>query len=348
MTAESSTNIDPALPLIDLHRHLDGSLRLETVIDLGRRHNVELPAGDVAGLRPHVVVEAVEPDVMAFIARFKWLTAVLVDTEACRRVAYENVEDARSEGIDYIELRFSPLFMAETHGLEPEAVVEAVIDGVEAAARDTGQRVHLIGTLSRTYGTVKVSQELEALLRFGDHLVAVDLAGDEINFPVRLFVEHFRRVREAGLGVTVHAGESAGAASVWSAIRDLGATRIGHAIRAGEDPALLEHLVEQRIGVEANLTSNVQTCSVASYAEHPLASQLALGILATINTDDPTISGIDLRHEYQIAAPRAGLSRGQIRQAQTNGLEIAFLSPEERADLRRRCQERRRRAPGPE
>jgi len=131
-----STMIDPSLPLIDLHRHLDGSLRLQTILDLGRRHNIPLPALNIEGLRPHVQVlpdrleEAAMPGVMAFIAKFKWMTAVLVDLDACRRVAYENVEDARDEGIDYIELRFSPWFMAETHDLDPTGVVEAVVDGV--------------------------------------------------------------------------------------------------------------------------------------------------------------------------------------------------------------------------
>ncbi len=125
----TASNIDPHLPLADLHRHLDGSLRLETILDLGRRHGLDLPAWDVEGLRPHVQVTKSEPDLMSFLAKFKWLSAVLVDVDACRRIAYENVEDAAREGIDYVELRFSPAFMAETHELEVAAVVEAIADG---------------------------------------------------------------------------------------------------------------------------------------------------------------------------------------------------------------------------
>jgi adenosine deaminase len=331
----SGSMIDPDLPLIDLHRHLDGCVRLETVLDLGRRHAVELPAWDVEGLRPHVQVTESEPDLMSFIAKFRWLSAVLADPDACRRVAYENVEDAAREGLDYVELRFSPWFMAEAHGLDPAAVVEAVADGVEAGARDAGVPAKVIGILSRHYGVEVAFRELDALLSQADRLTALDLAGDEARFPAALFTEHFARARDAGLAVTVHAGEAAGPESVWSAIRDLGATRIGHAVRAGEDPALLDYLVEHRIGVEANLTSNVQTSTIAGYAAHPLASQLARGVLATINTDDPTISGIDLRYEYEVAAPKAGLSREQIRQAQANALEIAFLSSAEKAALRK-------------
>lgn len=336
MTAAAAASmIDPGLPFIDLHRHLDGSLRLETVLDLGRRHGIDLPAWDLEGLRPHVQVTEAEPDLMSFIAKFKWLSAVLADPEACRRVAYENVEDAAREGIDYVELRFSPWFMAEAHGLDPAAVVEAVVDGTEAGARDTGVGAHLIGILSRHYGVETAHRELDALLTCRDHLVALDLAGDEANFPAALFQRHFARARDAGLAVTVHAGEAAGPESVWSAIRDLGATRIGHGLRASEDPALIDYMVEHRIGIEANLTSNVQTSSIGGYAAHPLASQLARGVVATINSDDPTISGIDLRYEYEVAAPRAGLDREQIRQAQANALELAFLSPQEKAALRR-------------
>ena len=255
-------NIDPAFPLIDLHRHLDGNVRLETILDLGRRHDLPLPAWDLEGLRPHVQVTDPQPGVMAFIAKFAWMTGVLVDDDACRRVAYENVEDARREGIDYVELRFSPWFMAEPHGLDPMGVVEAVADGVAAGARDFCVKVNLIGILSRTYGPDVAWKELEALLSQRDLLAAIDLAGDEANWPGDLFVAHLGRAREVGWHVTVHAGESAGPESVWQAIRDLNATRIGHAVRAIEDPALLDHMAAHRIGVESSLTSNVQTSIV--------------------------------------------------------------------------------------
>jgi adenosine deaminase len=325
--------IDPQLPLLDLHRHLDGSVRLETILDLGLKHNVPLPARDLDGLRPHVQVTEPQPGLMAFLARFKWMTAVLVDLEACRRIAYENVEDAQREGIDYLELRFSPWFMAEPHRLSPAGVVEALADGVAAGRRDFGVRVNLIGILSRHYGPVVAYQELAALLQHRRSLVALDLAGDEGNWPGQLFANHFRQAREAGLRITVHAGEGAGPESVWQAIRELGATRIGHAARAAEDPALLDYLAEHGIGIEANLTSNVQTSTVRDYASHPLRRFLERGLLATINTDDPAISAIDLPHEYSVAAPQAGLTREQIRQAQRNALEIAFLADDERAAL---------------
>jgi len=328
--------IDPDFPLIDLHRHLDGSVRLETILDLGRRHNLPLPAWDVEGLRPHVqftdTLRGVQ-GVMAFIAKFKWMIGVLVDYAACRRIAYENVADAQREGIHYIELRFSPWFMAEPHQLDPLGVVEAVADGVEAGRRDFGLPVKLIGILSRTYGPDTAWTELNALLAHRDRLAALDLAGDEANWPGERFTAHLQKARDAGWHITVHAGESAGPQSVWQAVRELGAERIGHGVSAVHDPALLDYLAERRIGVESNLTSNVQTSTVPDYASHPLRRFLEHGILATINTDDPGISAIDLRYEYEVAAPAAGLTAEQIRQAQRNALAVAFLSQEEK-DLR--------------
>jgi len=311
-------------PRIDLHRHLDGNIRLATILDLARQHGIELPATDAETLRPYVSITEPAPGLMAFIEKFRWSVGALADRDACRRVAYENVADAKNEALDYVELRFSPWFMAQPFGLNPQAVVEAVVEGVEQGRKEFGVKVALIGILSRTYGADIAWQELEALLSCRGELVAIDLAGDEPNFPARLFKKHFTRVREAGLHVTIHAGEAAGAESIWEAIRLLGAERIGHGLRAAEDPALLDFLNERRIGLECCLTSNIQTSIVPDYASHPLRRFLELGLAATINTDDPGISGIDLDHELTQAAPAAGLTPEHISQARINAAEIAF------------------------
>jgi adenosine deaminase len=332
--------IDRRLPLIDLHRHLDGNVRLETILELTSAAGVPLPVNDVEGLRRLVRVDRPLDDLMEYLSRFTWLTGAMVDEAACRRIAYENVEDALGEGVDYLELRFSPWFMAEPHGLEPQAVVEAVVDGVTAGSRDTGVEAGLIGILSRTYGPDICLRELDALLAHASSLAGLDLAGDEARFPPELFADHFGRARASGLQITVHAGESAGPESVWKALRVLGARRIGHGVRAIDDPALVEHLATERIGVESCLTSNVHTRTVPSYAAHPLARFLEAGVPATINTDDPAISGIDLRHEYEVAAPAAGLTPEQIQQAQENALEVAFISDGDRRRLQRRAQDR--------
>jgi adenosine deaminase len=270
---------------------------------------------------------------MAFIAKFKWMVGVLVDVDACRRIAHENVEDAYNEGIDYIELRFSPRFMAEPHDLDMDGVVEAVVTGIYEGAAEFNIGVKLIGIISRTYGVEAGWEELEALLTQRDHLVGLDLAGDEINYPAILFKDHFTKARDAGWEITVHAGEAAGAESIWQAIKNLGASRIGHGVSAIDDPELMDWMLENRIAIETNLTSNLQTMTVPDIAKHPVGEFLERGLLVTLNTDDPGISGIDLPYEYNVAAPAAGLSKDQIHRAQINALEAAFLSEEERTEL---------------
>jgi adenosine deaminase len=329
--------IDSALPFIDLHRHLDGSVRLETIVELGRQHNIELPGKTVEEIRPHVQVTEPQPGLMAFLAKMLWATKVLADGEACRRVARENVEDAKREGIDYLELRFSPWFMAEPNQLDPREVIEGIVAGIAEGVETTRLRVNLIGILSRTYGADIAMKELDALLAYREHFVALDLAGDEANFPAPMFVDHFKKGRDAGWRVTVHAGEAGGAQSVWDAIKLLGTERIGHGTRALDDPNLTDYLAENRVPIEANLTSNVHTSTVPNLASHPLREMMSRGLVCSINTDDPGLSGIDLRHEYEVAAPAAGLTRDQIHQAQINALETAFLSEEEKRRLKEKA-----------
>jgi adenosine deaminase len=325
--------INKNIPLIELHRHLDGSVRLDTILDLGREFNLPLPAWDIDGLRPHVQITNPTDGIMEFIAKFKWMVGVLVNYDACQRIAYECVEDAYLEGIDYIELRFSPVFMAIPNGLDPVGVVEAVVTGIQRGKQAFDIGVNLIGIISRTYGVEKGWVELNALLTQRDHLVGLDLAGDEVNYPASWFKDHFKKGRDAGWEITVHAGEAVGPESIWQAIRDLGASRIGHAVRAVEDPRLMDAMLEGSIGIETCLTSNLQTKTVQDLTHHPAGQFLTNDLLVTLNTDDPGISGIDLNYEYTLAAPAAGLTPGQIHQAQRNALEVAFLSNADRSAL---------------
>jgi len=271
---------------------------------------------------------------VSWLEKLHWMMAVMADDDAVRRFARENVEDAQRDGLDYVELRFSPGFIARAHGLDPAGVVEAVIAGVAEGCAATGMLVNLIGILNRTYGPDACTGELEALLAHREHIAGLDLAGDERAWPARLFTDHFRRARDAGWLITVHAGEAGDAASIWSALRDLGADRIGHGTHAIDDPELLDELARRRIGVEVALTSNVQTATVASYAAHPIKRFLAHGILATLNSDDPAVSGIDWTHELDVAAPAAGLDDAEIATALGNALEVAFLSDAQRDDVR--------------
>lgn len=321
-------------PFVELHRHLDGNVRLATLLDLARRHHLPLPADSVEELAPHVRLSEPTADLMGFLRRLDLLRSVLADYDAVRRVVRENLEDAAAEGIDYIELRFSPYFMAEPHGLDPRAVAEAACDALEEAADIVPIAAQLIAIVSRTYGPERGWIEVEAAIACRERgIVALDLAGDEASFPGSLFVEHFRRAADAGLRLVAHAGEAAGADSVRQAVLELGAERIGHGIRAIDDPATVELLVERRIPLEICPTSNLHTSTVASYRDHPLAALHAAGVRVTLSTDDPAISGIDLAHEYRVARDEIGLDEKDLARIQDNALAAAFLSDEERRSL---------------
>ncbi|ENU79851.1 adenosine deaminase [Acinetobacter sp. ANC 3789] len=332
--------IDKNIPLTDLHRHLDGNIRPQTILELGQQFQIQLPANTLPELLPHVQVMDNQPDLLSFLSKLDWGVKVLGDLEACRRVAWENMQDAAQQGLDYVELRFSPFYMAMSHQLPLAGVIEAVIDGVQQGSRDFNIPAKLIGIMSRTFGQARCQQELDALLTHRDQITALDLAGDELGFPGELFVEHFKQARDAGWHISIHAGEAAGASSIWQAIQTLGATRIGHGVKAVEDVKLLDYLAEHQIGIESCITSNLQTSTVADIRQHPLKTFLEHGILATINSDDPAVEGIDIQHEYLQAAPQAGLSEAQIRKAQQNGLSIAFLSAQEKQQLQEKVAQR--------
>ncbi|MGB8252921.1 MAG: adenosine deaminase, partial [Anaerolineaceae bacterium] len=222
--------IDPKLPLVDLHRHLEGSIRLNTVMELSKKHGLPLPEGDLAGLQTAVWMNEPTSDILKIMPKFDILRQVFVDYDVCRRVTYECIEDAVQEGLDYVELRFSPLFMAELHQLDAMSVTAAVCEAWQEADRQFPLRARLIAILSRTYGPEVCLQELKPALAYREKgIVGLDLAGDEARWPAHLFSDHFNQARAAGLKLTAHAGEFAGAESVRETIETLSPNRLGHA-----------------------------------------------------------------------------------------------------------------------
>ncbi|UAA40560.1 adenosine deaminase [Paraneptunicella aestuarii] len=325
--------INPNIPLVELHRHLDGNIHPETIWDLAQKHGIALPASSLDELVPMTQIIEQTSDLMAFLEKLEYGVSVLADLQACRRVAFENLRDAKAQGIDYIELRFSPYYMAKAHNLDMAGVVEAVIDGVQAGIQQYGVQAKLIGILSRTFGADICMQELQALLAHKDSIVALDLAGDELNFPAPMFVEHFNKGRDAGWQITVHAGEADGPESIWNAIKLLGATRIGHAIAATRDPELMSYMAKNRIAVESCPTSNFHTSTVKELEKHPLPLFLENEILVSISTDDPAVSNIDLPHEYEVAHKVLGMTAEQLSRLQENAIKSAFMTESERQAL---------------
>lgn len=318
--------INPDYPLTDLHRHLDGNIRLSTIWQLAQQYSIILPASNLETLKTKVQIQQKTTDLLAFLEKMQLGVSVLASAQACFRVAYENIEDAKLAGLHYVELRFSPVFMAETFGLVLEQVIEAVVAGCKAGSQTYGVTVNLIGILSRSYGEQRCMQELQALLTFKEDICALDLAGDEKGFPAQCFVEHFTLARDAGWHITVHAGEADGPHSIWQAIEVLGATRIGHGVAARDDARLMDFMANNGISIECCLTSNFQTGACTDIAEHPIKTFIEKGIVVTLNTDDPGVSGIEIVDEYRLARQVVGLSTEQLNQIQLHGVEVAFAT----------------------
>jgi adenosine deaminase len=311
-------------PLTDLHRHLDGNIRLSTIWQLAQEHSIVLPADSLEKLKKKVQIQQKTTDLLAFLEKMELGVSVLASEQTCFRIAYENIEDAKLAGLDYVELRFSPVFMAQAHNLPVDQVVDAVIAGCKAGTKKYGVPVNLIGILSRSYGEATCHQELQALLRAKDDIVALDLAGDEKGFPAIRFKQHFKLARDAGWNITVHAGEADGPHSIRQAIDELGATRIGHSVAAREDPHLMDFMANNNISIECCLTSNFQTGACTNIADHPIKTFMERGIVVTLNTDDPGVSGIEIADEYKLAREVVELTTEQLAQIQLNGVKVAF------------------------
>ena len=312
-------------PLVDLHRHLEGAIRSSTVLELARReHHPLASAGDP---RDALVAGGRLPGLLAYLERVDAAAAVFTREADWTRAAREVVLDAYDEGLDALELRFSPWFIHSRTGLHPEAVIDAVAAGAAEARALAPLPVGLIGILLRDLGPDSALPQLSSVLRHAGHFRGIDIAGNEAGYAARLFVPAYDRAREAGLRLTAHAGEAAGPESVWDALRHLRPERIGHGVRAAEDPRLMSHLAEHRITLEVALTSNVQTRAAASYAAHPVRTLLRHGVPVTLNTDNPRASGTTLSREYELAAALAGLTDDDLTAIARHSLSASFLWP---------------------
>ena len=318
------------LPLIDLHRHLDGNIRVSSILNLAVKNGIDLPYTDEQALSKHVFIQDKTTDLMAFLKKLDIGVSVLAHVEDCEKIAYENVIDAVNEGLAHVELRFSPYYMAKAYNLPLIGVVEAVVAGVARANKEKNYKAKLIGILSRTFGVENCFKELDAILSAKSQIVALDLAGDEHNFPPALFVNHFKIAREQGLNITVHAGEAGGANSIWDAINLLGASRIGHGVAAINDNRLLSYMAMHKIGIESCILSNYQTGTWTDMATHPVKSFLSHDIEVFLNTDDPGVSNNTLADEYSLAKTIVNLDDEAIRRLKMNAMSQAFLSSAEK------------------
>ena len=323
------------LPKVDLHRHLEGSLRLSTLADIACEHGVDLPSYDIEELRPYVQVTADEPPGFhAFLEKFNFLARFYSKLDCIDRISYEAVADAAQDNVKYLELRFNPVTLALSQGFCFEEVVERIISAVKKAEQDFDITVKLLTTVRRDYDQDTASRIVDVAIHYADRsIVGLDLAGDEVHYSAQPFAELFNRAKETGLGLTVHAGEAAGAESVRTAIELLRADRIGHGVRAGEDLMAMALVRERGITLEMCPTSNIQTAAVRAITKHPLRVFHHIGLPVTINTDDPSVSNTTLTDEYMVAVRGIGVTVPEIKQMILTGVRAAFLSRSEKEPL---------------
>jgi adenosine deaminase len=329
-----------AWPKAELHCHLDGSLRLGTLLELARESGQEhvLPADDEAGLAEELSKVDASSSLEEYLAWFRYTIGVMQSPEALRRVAFELAEDAAGENVRYLEVRYGPILHTEM-GLTLDAVSEAVLAGLRDAEEAFGIRTGVIvcGLRDRYESASLAQAELAVRHREAGNrrpgVVAFDLAGGEHGNPAEMHGAAFYHARKHLLNLTVHAGESFGPASIRQALFKCGAHRIGHGVTLGQDPDLLRYFVDRQIPLEVCPTSNVQTRVVASYEAHPAAEYERAGVPLTINTDSRLFSHTTMTDELWLAHTRCGIPADALREVVLNGFRFAFLPFREKQEL---------------
>ncbi|MDH3423819.1 MAG: adenosine deaminase [Gemmatimonadota bacterium] len=323
-----------ALPKAELHVHLDGSLRPDTMLDLAAGRGVAMPADTATALRSHMIVTDAT-DLEGYLERFSITLSVMQDEEAIERIAYELAVDHAAEGVRYVEARFCPLLNTEA-GLSSPDVLEAALGGLRRAEAEHDVRTGVIVCTLRTLDPARSIELAELAISYRRRGVCgFDIAGAEQGYPVREHQEALERAARGGVPITIHAGEGFGPESIRQAL-DLGhARRIGHGTRLREDDALLERVRQERIVLETCLTSNVQTGVVASLADHPALEYHRAGVPISLATDNRLLSGVSLTDEYLNAHEALGFSWSELVEVARLGFEHAFVDEDVRLEMLR-------------
>jgi adenosine deaminase len=323
------------LPKAELHVHLDGSLRPNTMLELAEARDVPLPASTADELAVHMAVPG-QTSLENYLERFDLTLAVLQDHEALERVAYELVVDHASENVRYVEVRFCPQLNTK-RGLTAAEVVDAALEGLRRAEDGHDIQAALIVCALRSHDGVSSREMAELAVAYRSRgVVGFDLAGAEKGNPVRDHADAFRCAAEADLPITIHAGEGFGPASIREALELGHADRIGHGTRLHEDPELLGIVRDRGIPLEVCVTSNVQTGAAPSPDRHPLRDYFDGGINVCLSTDNRLVSGVTLVDEYRHARDALGFTWPELVTLARSGFEHAFVDDESRRTLLRR------------
>jgi adenosine deaminase len=323
------------IPKVELHRHLEGAIRLHTLLDVDAQYDLDLPAREPDALRRFVQITADSPtDSAHFLSKFNVIRRFFCAPEVIQRVAREAVEDAAADNVRYMELRFTPNALAKLKSYSFHDVVRWVLDGIGEGQQGRNIQVRLILSMNRHERVIEGERTLRAADDFRNQgVVAIDLCGQEAGYPATPFYGLFADAYQAGLGITVHAGEWFGPRNVRDAIEIMHARRIGHGVRVIEDSTVIKLARESGTIFEVCPTSNLQSGVVAAVQHHPLRDMGQLGLKVTLNTDDPAISNITLTDEYVLAVEQLGLTIDDLKRAILNAARSTFLPPDESTAL---------------
>ena len=325
-----------ALPKTDLHVHLDGSLRIETILDIARRDGIELPARDPEGLAAAIGAGAQFGSLVEYLRGFEITLRVMQTEEALERIAFELAEDAHRENVRYMEVRYAPM-LHTTRGLKLTRVVEAVLAGLRRARETYGIKANVIVCGIRNISPESSYQMAELAVAYkGRGVVGFDLAGAEADFPAKHHREAFQLVRDNNINCTIHAGEAYGPESIHQAIHVCGAHRIGHGCRLRERGDLLHYVNDHRIPLECCPSSNVQTGAVKDLATHPLKLYFDLGLRVTINTDNRLITDTSVSKELFLVHREMRVPFPDIKAMILAGFKSSFQPFHEKQAMLRR------------
>ena len=332
------------IPKVELHEHLDGGLRPETIIETAEKKGLPLPSHDRNELALWFRRGAMQKSLPLYLETFDVTVSVMQDRESLRRIAREEIEDLAKENIIYAEIRFSPI-LHTAGGLTMEEVVSAVLEGLQEGRKETGGEFGLILSAMR-HQSPETSEAIASLAAaFSSRgVVGFDLAGDEAGNPPKRHIRAFELIRTHNFNITLHAGEAFGLESIWQAIQICGAHRIGHGTRLTEDMAiedgrivkmgsLAHYIMDKRIPIEMCLTSNIDTGAVESYSTHPFPLFFRSGFRVCLCTDNRLMSGTSLTKEMAIAVNEYGLDIRDLEKITTNAMKSAFIHHDKRLEL---------------
>ena len=318
------------LPKVELHRHLELSVRHSSLKELAPQVGIELP--DEEAFKRHFLITDQMLDLESVLNRFLDTQKMWCSTELIERLTYEVIEDAYKDGIRVFEVRYAPTFIKMGHDhLSYDSIHEAVVKGVQSAEADFDIAVGLIATLQRILSVDTAASVIDFVIDHKEDFVGVDLADNEVGFDCRPFAKSFLRAKKEGLGITIHSGESnvpEAPQFIKNAIDYLGATRIGHGVQAIKDPEIMKYIKQKEVTLELCPTSNWLTLAVETTAAHPFRELMEYGIKTTINSDDPGTFNINLTHEYELLQNEHRFTLEEFEACNMYAAQASFLPSE--------------------